>query len=142
MRTISQRLNDLLSEGYFQFFLELYFSSFGPPMNHIASKYRIQHSGEQKKRERKKKEKRSVVFEKIFQRNRVILTETIFLLFAFFILFIICHFMLLFLTFDLSRCARASARAARARSYSHVLPWLGQELVTQIENELYILFLS
>lgn len=110
-------------------------------MNHTASKYRIQHSGKEKK-ERKKRKKKPVVLEKILQRNRVNLTETIFLLFAFFILFILCHFMLFFLTLDLSKYARTSARAARACSYSHVLPWLGQELVTQIENELYILFLS
>ena len=64
-------------------------------MNHIASKYRIRHSGKEKKREKKEK-KKAVVLEKIFQRNRVNLTETIFLLFAFFILFILCHFMLFF----------------------------------------------
>ena len=71
-------------------------------MNHMASKYRIQHSGEEKKRE-KRKRKKAVVLEKIFQRNRVNLTETIFLLLAFFILFIL----LFFSTLDLSRYARA-----------------------------------
>ena len=36
-------------------------------MNHIASKYRIQHSGEQKKREEKKKKKGPSFSKKYFK---------------------------------------------------------------------------
>ena len=110
-------------------------------MNHIASKYRIQHSGKEKK-ERKKRKKKGRRFRKNISKKQSQLNWDNFFIVCFFHFIYFMPFYVIFLTLDLSKYARASARAARACSYSHVLPWLGQELVTQIENELYILSLS
>ena len=61
-------------------------------MNHIASKYRIQHSGEEKKK--------SVVLEKNISKKQSQLNWDNFFIVCFF-LFI--YFILFFLTLDLSR---------------------------------------